>query len=74
MRAMSKKTRPPEDLEAAANDLSLSMNEVCRRAQVARSTFTRWKAKERSIRVDSYDRLWSVIEEEQETRRQMVAD
>lgn len=35
-----------DQLEARANAAGLSMNEVCRRAGIARSTFTRWKAGE----------------------------
>lgn len=36
----------PEQVEAMALDAGLTITEACRRANVARSTFTRWKAGE----------------------------
>jgi len=33
----------PQEIEARASDAGLTMAEVCRRAKVAPSTFTRWK-------------------------------
>lgn len=47
----------PADIEVLARQSSLSMAEVCRRAGVAQSTFTRWKAGKTEPTLDAYRRL-----------------
>ncbi len=56
------KTLPADAIERRARAAGLSLNELCRKAEIARSTFTRWKAGDNGLRVDSYDRLIDVIE------------
>jgi hypothetical protein len=47
----------PLQIEAEARLNNLRMNEVCRRANVAFSTFWKWKARNGRIPLDSYERL-----------------
>ena len=53
--------RPPREVEAEAHAAGLSMNEVCRRAGVHRSLFTKWKAGQKGITAESYNSLVAVI-------------
>lgn len=43
MRIMDFKLPTPNEIEDAAKAARLSMNELCRRAGVSRSVFSRWK-------------------------------
>lgn len=56
------KTLSAEAVETRARAAGLSLNELCRKAEIARSTFTKWKAGDKGLRVDSYDRMIGVIE------------
>lgn len=47
----------PEQIEARAEAAGLSMAEVFRRAEVAPSTFTRWKANKTEPTIRVYRRL-----------------
>tara|TARA_R110002126_G_scaffold2345_11_gene13523 strand:+ start:439 stop:726 length:288 start_codon:yes stop_codon:yes gene_type:complete len=47
----------PHQIEAHATAAGLSMAEVCRRAQVATSTFSRWKSGKTEPTLDVYRRL-----------------
>jgi hypothetical protein len=58
---MIEMTRPPEEMEAEARSVGLSMNEVCRRAGLHRSLFTKWKAGQKGITAESYNSLAAVI-------------
>jgi transcriptional regulator with XRE-family HTH domain len=49
------------DIEALAWRAGLSMAEVCRRAGIAQSTFTRWKAGRTEPTLDAYRRLFEVV-------------
>jgi transcriptional regulator with XRE-family HTH domain len=52
----------PHEIEAKAKAAGLSIAEVCRRARVAQSTFTRWKAGETSPTLRVYERLCEAVE------------
>ena len=47
----------PRDIERLAFDAGISMTELCRRAGVAYSTFSRWKADVSSVKLSVVDRL-----------------
>lgn len=47
----------PADLEGAATRKGLSIAEVCKRAGVARSTFTRWKSGDTSPTISVLEKL-----------------
>jgi len=65
----------PEDIEKRAKDAGISMRRVYRRAKVASSTWTRWKAKNLIPRMDSYERLVrALIEIEAEMSHGMAAE
>lgn len=49
-------------LESLAQKAGLSMAEVCRRAQVATSTFFRWKGGKSGLTMESYVRLLDAID------------
>ena len=49
------------DIEALAWKAGLSMAEVCRRAGLAQSTFTRWKAGKTEPTLDAYRRLYRAV-------------
>lgn len=51
------------ELEREANRLGISANELCRRAGIARSTWTRWKAGVTSPRLEIWRRIERVLEE-----------
>lgn len=51
----------PADVERFARVAGLSMAEVCRRAQIAQSTFCRWKAGHSAPRLDVYTRIRSAV-------------
>jgi transcriptional regulator with XRE-family HTH domain len=50
----------PGDIEARARSAGLSMAEVCRRADIAQSTFQRWKTGETEPNLAVYRRLVEV--------------
>lgn len=47
----------PSDIEREARERGIAIGALCRRAQVARSTFTRWKAGETSPTLAIVERL-----------------
>jgi len=47
----------PAEIEAAAARAGLRMAEVCRRAGIAPSTFSRWKSGQTMPSIDVYERL-----------------
>jgi transcriptional regulator with XRE-family HTH domain len=51
----------PTAIEALAAQANLSMAEVCRRAGVSQSTFTRWKAGKTEPTLDVYRKLCAAI-------------
>jgi transcriptional regulator with XRE-family HTH domain len=51
----------PIAIEALAAQAGLSMAEVCRRAGVAQSTFTRWKAGKTEPTLDVYRKLCAAV-------------
>ena len=51
----------PADIEAKAVEMGLTMGEVCRRAGIAHSTFTRWKAGRTEPTLDVYRKLRDVV-------------
>lgn len=51
----------PADIEAKASAVGLTMAEVCRRAGIAHSTFTRWKAGRTEPTLDVYRKLRDVV-------------
>jgi predicted transcriptional regulator len=55
----------PSDVEDAAAKLGLSMAQVCRKAGVAPSTFSRWKAGLTSPTLDICHRWLAVVEPNQ---------
>lgn len=55
----------PADIENLARSKGMSMAEVCRRAGVAPSTFSRWKLGHTKPMVDSYDRVAAIVEGKQ---------
>lgn len=51
----------PELIEAQAKAVGVSINQLCRRAGVARSIFTRWKAGITSPSVENVNRLIAAL-------------
>jgi hypothetical protein len=51
----------PADVERFARVAGISIAEVCRRAQIAQSTFTRWKAGDSAPRLDVYTRIRNAV-------------
>jgi transcriptional regulator with XRE-family HTH domain len=51
----------PAEIEALAGSAGLSMAEVCRRAGLAQSTFTRWKSGKTEPTLDAYRKLIQVV-------------
>lgn len=49
------------EIESKASESGLSMAEVCRRAGIAHSTFTRWKAGRTDPTLDVYRKLRDVV-------------
>lgn len=62
----------PGDIEARARLAGLSLAELCRRAGIAQSTFTRWKAGTTEPTLSVYRRLLAVTEKGP-TRKKEVA-
>jgi transcriptional regulator with XRE-family HTH domain len=54
-------TLPPAAIEAMARAAGLTMTEVCRRAGLAQSTFTRWKAGKTAPTLEAYRKLLQVV-------------
>jgi GTP cyclohydrolase I len=52
----------PHDIERAAEKAGLSMNEVCRQAHLARSTFQRWKECQTSPTLRSLERINNILD------------
>ena len=52
----------PADIEAKARSAGLTIAEVCRRAEIAQSTFWRWKHGATQPSIGVYGRLCSVIQ------------
>ncbi|GLQ68944.1 hypothetical protein GCM10007866_13950 [Gluconobacter albidus] len=53
----------PADIESDARERGIAIGDLCRRAQVARSTFTRWKAGETSPTLAVVGRLIQALQE-----------
>lgn len=51
----------PHDVEAKAKDAGLSIADVCKRAGIAQSTFSRWKAGRTSPTLTIYQRIEAVL-------------
>lgn len=51
-----------QKLEQRAAVLGLPINELCRRAKIRRSTFTRWKSDETQPTMRLYQRVLRVLE------------
>jgi len=51
-----------EEIEGLAAKAGLSMAEVCRRAKIAPTTFTRWKAGKTEPTLGVYRRLCAAVE------------
>lgn len=47
----------PSDIEAKAKAAGLTIAELCRRAGIAQSTFSRWKAGDTKPTIGVYERL-----------------
>ena len=47
----------PEQIEAAARSNGIGLTELCKRAQISISTFTRWRAGKTEPTLDVYRRL-----------------
>jgi transcriptional regulator with XRE-family HTH domain len=58
------KTERLKILEARAFDAGLSMKEICKRAGVAQSTVSRWRANPDAMTGGPYRRLMAAIEAE----------
>ena len=54
-----------EKLEARAKAVGLSLNEVCRQAGVARSTFTRWKSGDHTPTIRVLQKMDAVVSEQE---------
>ena len=54
-----------EELEARAKAVGLSLNEVCRQAGVARSTFTRWKSGDHTPTIRVLQKMDEVVSDEE---------
>jgi predicted transcriptional regulator len=52
----------PDEIEAKAKAAGLSIAEVCRRARVAQSTFSRWKVGKTKPTLGVYQRLCEAVE------------
>lgn len=52
----------PAEVERLAGEAGLSMAEVCRRAGIAQSTFTRWKAGRTEPSIGVYRRIVQAME------------
>lgn len=51
----------PEDVEAKASAAGMSIADICKRADVAQSTFSRWKAGKTSPTLTIYKRIVAVL-------------
>lgn len=51
----------PADVERLAGEARMSMAEVCRRAGIAQSTFTRWKANRTEPSIGVYRRIVAAL-------------
>ena len=52
----------PEDVERLAQEAGKSMAQVCREAEIAPSTFTRWKAGKNRPTLDVCERLLRAVQ------------
>lgn len=52
----------PLEIEIRAKRAGLTMKQVCQRAQIAQSTFSRWKHSDQSISLDVFRRLYQASE------------
>lgn len=62
----------PQEIEDRARLAGLSLAEVCRRANVAQSTFTRWKAGLSEPRLAVYRRLLVATERRRPTKPEVA--
>lgn len=51
----------PLEVEAKAKDAGLSIADVCKRAGIAQSTFSRWKAGKTAPTLTIYQRIEAVL-------------
>lgn len=52
-----------EQIENRASAVGMSVNELCKRARVARSTFTRWKAGAHAPQMRVYRKLLAALDD-----------
>lgn len=62
----------PEQIEERARMAGMSLAEVCRRANIAQSTFTRWKAGVSEPRLAIYRRLLLATERRRPTKPEVA--
>lgn len=51
----------PQDVERLANEIGIGISEVCRRAGIAHSTFTRWRKGDTEPTLDVYRRIIAAV-------------
>ena len=51
----------PADIERLAEEAGLTLKEVCARAGIAQSTFSRWRAGKTVPSIDVYQRILAVV-------------
>lgn len=51
----------PQDIEQLGADAGLSVADICRRAGIAHSTFTRWRKGDTEPTLDVYRRIRNVV-------------
>jgi transcriptional regulator with XRE-family HTH domain len=54
----------PADIERLAGEAGLTLKEVCARAGIAQSTFSRWRAGKTAPSIDVYQRLLAALRRE----------
>lgn len=57
----------PNDVERLAGEARLSIKEVCARAGIAQSTFSRWKAGKTEPTLDVYRRICEAVRTSDDT-------
>ncbi len=65
MRTTMQGTEYAHDIETRAKAAGLSIDELCKRAQIARSTFQRMKSGEVDPQVGTVNRLLEIVAEEE---------
>lgn len=60
------------ELETGAAALGLTMDDLCAKADVARSTVVRWKAKQTKPNLGTYFKLKSALDKEAKKRKKKM--